>query len=339
MPCGTSKDLLVSHNLSELGVTCLVCLVVYRDDVSGERRTFQKFFKFHVHDPFTIHTTIHAREGILLAEVALTSLLHRTVTLGKVVFEPSDARILVEDLNGSSSSDACGAHQLPFSLSEESTNNLLRIRSSSTGGAPPSDFLSGLSGVPFPAGSARSFLFRFTLPPECADLLLGRLQIRWTSQGGENGRIKSSGIARNTSGKVGAAVAGGGIGSMANSGVEATVLDAPGQSPVEQVFPVGLLIRNLTQERRICVLQLLKDRMGTLLPVGPSTRQLGIFSSGAAMPVTIDLVGVGLGVQRIGGIRVSMTAVIPGTNMPNQATTITQDFDHLHQLEITPHKP
>jgi len=48
-----------------------------------------------------------------------------------------------------------------------------------------------------------------------------------------------------------------------------------------------------------------------------------------------ELVGVGLGVQRISGVRVSLTPLLPASSLANTAATVMHDFDHLHQLEIT----
>lgn len=341
---GSSRDLIVSHSLSELGVNCLVCLVVFRDDSSGEKRSFQKFFKFQVHDPFSIHTTVHQREGVLLAEVALTSLLNRSVWLWNVHFESANpALIAVQDLNGSSNSGgeanavvpvgpaaAAGTESGPEGLAGLSAAGA--AAAAAAGAADPTRPRSGSvvpssdapsAGVLLPGQSSRSFLFRLLeLTPASKHVLdLGRLQIRWRSLIGESGRIKSSSVSRTS--KI----------LQRDREIDCVVTAAPARVVVEAPFSVQTLLRNGSASPAILVVQLLKDRMGTLLPWGPCVRQLGVVAPGESIPCAFELVGVGLGVQRISGLRVSLTPVLAGTNgAPNTAATIMQDFDHLHQV-------
>ena len=129
--------------------------------IQGEKRSFQKFFKFHVHDPFSIHTTVHQREGVLLAEVALTSLLNRAVYLWNVHFESANpALIAVEDLNSTSEEGAAAvAAAAPgegaaTDLTAQ-THEATRARTSSAAAAEKPG-----QGVLLPGQSSRSFLFR-----------------------------------------------------------------------------------------------------------------------------------------------------------------------------------
>ena len=65
-------------------------------------------------------------------------------------------------------------------------------------------------------------------------------------------------------------------------------------------------------------------------------QQLGVVGAHSTCPFSFTLVGVGLGVQRISGLRLSLTPLLPGSGapMPNTAATVVQDFDHLHQLVV-----
>lgn len=318
---GSSRTLLVSHNLSELGVNCLVCLVSYKDEFTGERRSFQKFFKFHVHDPFAIHTTVHAREGSLLAEVQLTSLLNRAVQLHSVHFESANPALLqVQDLNHTAADDE---EDEDYSSDEEEGAS----GTTEADGVPtrPRETTSATRpgyGVLLPGQSSRSFLFRLVeLKAASKHVLdLGRLQLRWRSLIGESGRLKSSNVSRTSK--------------PLSREIDLTILDAPARVAVERPFTVSAQARNGSNAPALLVVQLLKDRMGTLLPYGPSIRQLGVVPAHGVAPFSFQLVCVGLGVQRLSGVRLSLTPLLPGNGppMPNTAATVMQDFDHLHSL-------
>jgi hypothetical protein len=70
-------------------------------------------------------------------------------------------------------------------------------------------------------------------------------------------------------------------------------------------------------------LQLLKDKMVTILPCGLSTRSLGVFEPRGTKEVTVKLLPLGLGVHRISGFRLSCPKL--GTHA---------DFDALHEVEV-----
>ncbi len=345
MAGGSSKALLVSHNLSELGVNCLVALVSYKDEYTGERRSFQKFFKFHVHDPFTIHTTVHARgEGALLAEVQLTSLLNRAVQLWNVHFESAQPGLIqVQDLNGTAAEDGAeGSSALAdYSSDEEEEHDETDAVSAAIEGdiagagaetrRRSASVTSGPAGAPVPTGrgvllpgqSSRSFLFRLVeLKAASRHVLdLGRLQLRWRSLIGENGRLKSSNVSRTSK--------------PLSRELDLNVTEAPARVAVEQPFVVAAQARNGSASPALLVVQLLKDRMGTLLPLGPAVRQLGVVPPHSSQAFSFQLVGVGVGVQRISGLRVSLTPLLPGgSNLPNTAATVISDFDHLHSIEV-----
>lgn len=323
MSSGATKDLLVAHNLAELGVNRLVCLVTYRDTPDGPPRTFSKFFKFHVAEALHLHTTIHARDGALLAEVALTSLVPRALHLERVQFEPADPRILVEDLN---------LDDAPIDADEEADSN---TNTKPNDAVAPVAAADGGRSVLLAGHSSRVFLFRFVVSPAYTDLLLGRLQLRWRSLLGESGRIKSSGISR-TAPRAGSG-SGAASAAAATAGIECVLVAAPASVLVEHPFTVRACVRNLTSVASLLVVQLVKDRMGTLLAAGPATRQLGYLAPGGEREFAIDLVGVGLGVHRVSGVCVSLTPCAAGTtDTPAPDTdTITQIFDHLHQVEVT----
>lgn len=115
-----------------------------------------------MHDPFSIHTTVHQREGVLLAEVALTSLLNRAVYLWNVHFESANpALIAVEDLNSTSEEGAAAAAAAPAPAEGVATDltaqshEVARARTSSAAAAEKPG-----QGVLLPGQSSRSFLFR-----------------------------------------------------------------------------------------------------------------------------------------------------------------------------------
>lgn len=118
-----------------------------------------------MHDPFSIHTTVHQREGVLLAEVALTSLLNRAVYLWNVHFESANpALIAVEDLNATTTDEAAAVAAAGAPAPAEGaaaadptaqSHDGARARTSSAAAAEKPG-----QGVLLPGQSSRSFLFR-----------------------------------------------------------------------------------------------------------------------------------------------------------------------------------
>ena len=114
-------------------------------------------------------------------------------------------------------------------------------------------FLSLLCPLPLPS------------PLFCQHVLdLGRLQIRWRSLIGENGRIKSSNVSRTSK--------------PLSRELDLVVVEAPARVAVERPFVVAAHARNGSNAPALLVVQLLKDRMGTLLPCGPAIR-VGVCAS------------------------------------------------------------
>ena len=54
---GGSMDIIVKHEVKELGTHLLVCSVAYLTE-SGEKKTFRKFFRFQVYKPLDIKTMV-----------------------------------------------------------------------------------------------------------------------------------------------------------------------------------------------------------------------------------------------------------------------------------------
>jgi len=82
-----------------------------------------------------------------------------------------------------------------------------------------------------------------------------------------------------------------------------------------------------------CAVVLLRDRMGSLLPMGRSRIAVGRIEGGAVVAIQLSLIGIGLGIHRVGGIRLVAQQMLQ--QQPQlQSNHLQLDFDALHSMEI-----
>lgn len=431
MQPSTTKEYIVQHNLAELGVNCLVCCVLFTD-AAGARRTFQKFFKFSVLDPFSIHTTIHTRlhapsipisqskmneiygrpsnekteskeeqnsslnSSYILVEVSLTSLMARHVCIENIKFEPTHPDLFhIQEYTDHSTIDGVLSGTQPEVTdlkciydNEEDQSELDIISSVSV--AKPADSTASTSN-PAPSTSSlqrrkytptatdqcthrifmsapiqgstpasqhsatnstsHSFLFKLhEINPSRSKYIsdLGRIQIKWRSNIGEVGRIKSSLVQRSIKNPtpIPLSLLLSPSSSLGSSAIEVTILKCPATVVLEQPFKLQSLLVNRTAVWLAVSIQWNKDKMNTILPMGTASRTLGLLGPSCSISFSSTLLSVGLGVQRVGGLRVIYTPMhVPLSRNEDGSTryiiqdavsmghTVTMEHDNLHQIE------
>lgn len=291
---GESKDYVISYMLTEPGEHCLACSVMYPEEMqNGQtmRKTFKKTFRFQVHEPFMAKTQVHHRDELSLVEISLTCAIPRPIVVEQVkILGAPDLTFF--DLNQTS----CSTDDNP-----ENT---------------PGSFLADpLVGVMLKGGDSRSYLFRCDFPPGVDKLLrLSDLsaELAWRSLGGETGFLRFPVDTKKIREQLKAA-----------KEYELILLEAPGTVQLEQPFAIKLQVRSNSMRSFELRLQMLKDKMVTILPCGLSNRSLGTFEPKGTKEVTVKLMPLGLGVHRISGFRLSC---------PKFSTHM--DFDALHEVEV-----
>ncbi|PFH47167.1 hypothetical protein AMATHDRAFT_152793 [Amanita thiersii Skay4041] len=202
LPPSGSLQIVVSHEIKELGQHVLACSVVYRlplgaravpgaseDPNDPELQTFRKFYKFMVTNPLSVKTKVHTakspsalmspreRDQVIL-EVHLQNLTQESLYFELMRFEPmddweaQDANVLVvdsEDVGPQEKSIFSGSMTL---IQPQDTRQYVYILTPKT-----------------------PTLFPLTYPPGSV-VPLGRLNICWRSSLGEPGRLLTSMLSR-----------------------------------------------------------------------------------------------------------------------------------------------
>lgn len=165
---GESSDQIISHEVKELGIHILVCVVTYLNS-SGETKLLRKFFKFEVMKPLDVKTK-HYNIGPdkLFLEAQIQNKTKNSIFMEKVNMEPSNA-YTSKPLNSQSQN----------SDSQTDQSGLLN----------PDD--------------VRQFVFLLQLKPEKFNLVnsegaspIGKIDIVWRSNLGERGRLQTSQLQR-----------------------------------------------------------------------------------------------------------------------------------------------
>jgi hypothetical protein len=260
---GDARDYIVEHRMNETGVNCIVCCVVY-DDIQGQQQSLQKFFKFQVTSAIILQTKLHQREDLLYAEMLVKSEVSRPIFLESVKFLPNPL-FTVEDMN--------------------------EVQLDEQGGA-----MSTFGDVaPLEPNMTRSYLFRIRSKSSKASNMahsLGQFELQWRSLLGETGRMVSSTICKDRD-----------IKQNQSFDYELSLVAAPALVVLETPFEVTFCVQSNCNRPLDLRLVLQKEKMGLVLPVGLSSRSVGVLEPHESKLVTVTLLALGLGVHRIMGFR------------------------------------
>eukprot|EP00047_Mylnosiga_fluctuans_P018249 m.68692 g.68692 ORF g.68692 m.68692 type:complete len:366 (-) comp7513_c0_seq1:319-1416(-) len=92
-----STDLVVHHEVKELGLHTLVCSVQYAGP-GGEGKVFRKFFKFSVSKPLDVRTKAYNMEADVFLEAQLQNMMATPIFLQSVTLNPAPGFVVI-DLN------------------------------------------------------------------------------------------------------------------------------------------------------------------------------------------------------------------------------------------------
>ena len=369
-PSDGHSSYVVSELLIESGLHCLVCSISYRENnqpasASAAPVTYQKYFKFNVLSALSIASVVHSRDDWLLAELAVTNSTTRPLLITRVHIDTrSDDETTAEPVTEE------GEGQSDSAWSSSSSHFLVRRigsapRESDSPLSPQVDALLAPS-------ATRMYLFR--LDPLTVDsrrvVDIGRVSVEWRQHMGELCLLTAACPVHRTAKTNSAQMAAAATQPAGNSStlpaaasvstafpalpppppaarpsdVSLQLVSCPATAVLEQPFPVRVLLSNpLPFALLRCQLLLMRDKMGSVLPVGRSRMYVGTGSGagesaavvGTMQPrsshtVDLTLAGIGLGVHKIGGMRV----IAHSTAAP----TIQLDFDSLQQIEIVAHE-
>ena len=309
-PSDGHLSFVVSHPLLEPGLHCLVASITYTlppSSTSPGPQTYAKFFKFSVLPPFTVSAQCHGREDLLWAEVAVTNTTQRPMFLTHVDVTPTE------------------------------TDSDWTVQRVGGGETPTGEGGEGGLG-PLPVGTPRLFLFKLqgqgtgAEGPKVGDI--GRVSITWRGFMGEKCHLPAA-CTLSRGPRVGGQV--GGAGQAPPLALQ--VVECPATAVLEKPFTVRVAVINphaFALQRT--ALWLMREKMGSVVAMGKSRWVVGRIEGKGRVEVELRLMGIGLGLQKIGGLRVlASPAGGPGQGEGGQAWgphVMQMDFDGLHQMEI-----
>ena len=175
---GASVDDIVSHEVKQLGVHILVCSVWY-NTTQDERKFFRKFFRFEVEKPLDIKTKVYNDENEIYLEAQVQNIMSTPMFLHRVQLQAAAAYIAT-DLNEINTGDGGGA---------------------AVATTPPAASLGERQYLN--SKDTRQYLFKLTPKDENDPSLrtntaLGKLDVMWRTNFGEQGRLQTSQLSRKT---------------------------------------------------------------------------------------------------------------------------------------------
>ncbi|CAI2176110.1 15239_t:CDS:1 [Funneliformis geosporum] len=328
-------EFVIRHEIKELGIHNLVCMVQYTTDEGV--RSFRKFFRFRVLNPFAVKTKVNNMgDGTVFLEVQIQNVAERLMYLEKMGFEPGDV-FNYQDLNYVISDEEInekGLVNVNGNLNEETnkesniedTENIeqqnnedLNVKKNLLNSEDVKSTKVSLESI-FGKDSylnpqdIRQYLYMLTPKPEVEDKLgrttnvLGKLDIVWRSSHGETGRLQTSQLTRRP---------------PALDEIELSVTSVPPLIELEVPFKLGCRIRNRTSSTLKVVITAVKTKMGSVLLSGPSVTNLGELSSDSFVEFYLEFFPLSPGLQRVGGLKVT-----------DKNSGYTKEIDHFTDIFV-----
>jgi len=258
-----SVDDVIHHEVKEIGVHILVCAVSYATQ-ANEKLFFRKFFKFQVLKPLDVKTKFYnAESDEVYLEAQVQNITSAPICLDKVSLEPS-TQFTSTQLNtlgpDETSQSVFGSinylnpmdsRQYLYCLSPK-----LEIRNNPK-------ILKGVTSI-------------------------GKLDIVWKYNMGEQGRLQTSQLQRMAPGY---------------GDIRLIVEDVPNTVQIEEPFTVRCRVENSCERSMNLVLVLDKSTSRGLQWTGLSGRPLGNLEPDCSMDIQLDMVPITSGFQTIAGAR------------------------------------
>ena len=327
-PTDGHVSFVVSHPLVESGLHCLVASITYIPsgaNTAAAPLSYAKFFKFNVLAPFTVACGVHAREELLWAEVAVTNATQRQVHLTGV------------DIVTTGDTDSEQWQVFPVGSSADTSEG-----EEEEGGGDAGSEDASLGALP--VSSTRVFLFRVEHDRHADDSRavgeIGRVSIGWRGYMGERCHLPLACIVHRTLRTTSALLT---LPTPAASPptppLSLQLLSCPASAVLERPFTVRVAVINphpFALQRT--ALWLMREKMGSVLPMGHSRFTIGRIEGKGRVELDLRLMGIGLGLQKISGLRLTASPDRQGSGGDAHGAwgspVMQADFDGLHQMEI-----
>jgi hypothetical protein len=239
---GKTNEMIVSHEIKELGIHILVCSIQYTT-LDGQQKSFRKFYKFQVLNPLSVKTKVNhstssstvppqdpnnqqsgttalhvSNGGRVLLEAMVQNVSGVTMWMERMRFEVADA-FTVQDLN--------------VVIDEQGSNrqddDKAADKSTETGAVS----IFGQHDY-FAPNDVRQYLYVLTPKPgkelfAKTTNVLGKMDILWRSQFGETGRLQTSQLTRK---------------SAPLDEIAVQVVKVPETIRLEEIFSIEIVVKN-----------------------------------------------------------------------------------------------
>ncbi|KAG0321737.1 hypothetical protein BGZ99_003708 [Dissophora globulifera] len=255
---GKTNEMIVSHEIKELGIHILVCSIEYTT-LDGQQKTFRKFYKFQVLNPLSVKTKVnHPSNSTTTTTVSSgpdgahggngsggSQVSNMGVSTGGVVL----LEAMVQNMSGVTMwlermrfevADAFTARDLTVVIQDENDNNDHTTNADDGDGkkeikAEENESVSIFGKHDyFAPNDVRQYLYVLT-PKPGKELMarttnvLGKLDILWRSQFGETGRLQTSQLTRKPA---------------PLNEIAVQVVKIPERIRLEEIFSIEIVIKN-----------------------------------------------------------------------------------------------
>jgi hypothetical protein len=307
---GQSAEFALHHEIKELGIHILVCSVHYSSSSApSDRKFFRKFYKFQVLNPLSVKTKVNSLpDGRVFLETQIQNITAGPIHLERMKFDPAEVFSFV-DLNKTdlAPTGKCSVplSQLPLTAVSHAHSSGSEMKKQGSIGSlfsTKSDKLSEQTKVNSIFGSymqpldTRQYLFLLVPRPEMDETRvktfpgLGKLDIIWSFQLGQYGRLQTSQLSRKI---------------PVLEPFEVSVTRQPAIIETEAPFTLSCRIRNnlASESLRLCI-TLEKKKMTKILPLGSSELSLGNVKGDSYIDFDLDFFPLYPGLHKIPGLKI-----------------------------------
>ncbi|KAF9899744.1 hypothetical protein BX616_002867 [Lobosporangium transversale] len=252
---GKTNEIIVSHEIKELGTHILVCSIQYTT-LDGQQKSFRKFYKFQVMNPLSVKTKVNhpspptvinqesnhngsvsvaamsaSKSGLVLLEAVIQNVSGVTMWIERMRFEVADAftardlNVVIEDDDDEDDDDEDD---------DDDDDDATKINDNGTKDTEQSKVSIFGEHDYFAPNDVRQYLYVLTPKPGKELLakttnILGKMDILWRSQFGETGRLQTSQLTRKP---------------VPLDEIAVQVVKIPERIYLEEVFTMEIVIKN-----------------------------------------------------------------------------------------------
>eukprot|EP00040_Diaphanoeca_grandis_P026081 m.145461 g.145461 ORF g.145461 m.145461 type:complete len:443 (+) comp30442_c0_seq2:1025-2353(+) len=268
-----SLDVVIKHEVNELGTHLLVCTVQYKNAAS-EPLTFRKYFRFQVYKPLDIKTMVYNIDNDVYLEAQIQNITQAPMHIQKVnivtstIFKTKNLNILPVQSND-------GGDE---TVGETTTFDSIKYLN-------PQD--------------VRQYLYSLSAkdPTFAAQALsatsIGNLEIVWRTNLGELGRLQTNKLPRTPPKDQQP---------LLPVSIDINVVSAPSDVVFGEGFDVFCRAVNTSDNTMDLTIKVQQEKTGNVVLAGVTNRPLGSLAPGASVDVHLDLIALSTGLQSFRGV-------------------------------------